>query len=282
MVERTRAVRGVPVPTFIYGTAWKEERTARLVGEALSAGFRGIDTANQPRHYREDGVGRALGDAARGDGPDPDGVFVQTKFTYPSGQDHRIPYDPDAPVGKQVAESFRSSLGHLGLERIDGYLLHGPSRRRGLGAADREAWRAMEALHEAGDARLIGVSNVTAGQLEELRDFARIPPALVQNRCFARTRWDAEVRALCADEETAYQGFSLLTANGPVLADPGVRRIAERHGRTVPQVIFRFALELGIVPLTGTTDPEHMRRDLEVYDFELAADEVRAIEVAGV
>lgn len=278
MTGRVRDVQDVEVPTFLYGTAWKEDRTAPLVERALAAGFRGIDTANQPRHYDEEGVGRALAAASRGGGPARRDLFVQTKFTYPRGQDHRVPYDPRAPVAEQVEASFRSSLDHLGLERIDSYLLHGPSRPRGLGEADREAWRAMEFVHETGGARLLGVSNFGPGQLEELCRFSRVRPAFVQNRCFARTGWDAAVREVCEARGIVYQAFSLLTANPEALAHPVVRAVARRHGRTVPQVIFRFALDTGMVPLTGTTDPRHMREDLEVYGFSLDPEEVREVE----
>lgn len=281
MVDRERDVRGVPVPTFLYGTAWKEERTERLVRLALREGFRGVDTANQRRHYHEAGVGRALRAAFAAGELVREEVFLQTKFTHLAGQDHRLPYEPDAPVASQVEHSFRSSLEHLGVERLDSYVLHGPSQRRGLHPDDREAWRAMEALHEAGGARLLGVSNVAPDQLEELLDVARVPPAFVQNRCFARLGWDAPVRALCWEHGVVYQAFSLLTANGEVLRHPDVRSIATRHGRTVPQVIFRFALEVGMIPLTGTTDPEHMREDLEVYGFELAERERQTIAGAG-
>ena len=281
MIDRTRTVRDASVPTFIYGTAWKEELTGPLVARALHAGFRGIDTANQRKHYHEAGVGVALSRSFERGELERDEVFVQTKFTFPPGQDHRIPYDPHARVGEQVEQSFASSLEHLGVERVDSYVLHGPSVPSGLGEADREAWRAMEALHEAGKTRLIGVSNVRPDQLELLCDFAAIPPAFVQNRCFGRMGWDAEVRRICDERDIVYQGFSLLTANPEVLGRPLLADMAERHDRTRPQLIFRFALQLGIIPLTGTKDPRHMEQDLEVYDFELTEAEVAAIERMG-
>lgn len=277
-IERETTVASVRVPTFLYGTAWKEERTRELVTEALEAGFRGIDTANQRRHYREEAVGQALAETAKGTGPDRGELFVQTKFTHPAGQGERPPYDPDAPPAEQVRQSVRSSLQHLGVERLDSYLLHAPSQRSGLGEADREAWRAMEEMHEEGRTRLLGVSNVLPDQLRELCDFARVQPAFVQNRCRARLGWDASVREVCSERRVVYQAFSLLTANQRVLEHEVVRGIAERHGRSVPQVIFRFALALGMIPLTGTTDRDHMRQDLEVYEFDLEENEVEAIE----
>jgi diketogulonate reductase-like aldo/keto reductase len=278
MPDRTLLIDDVAVPRFLYGTAWKEERTQPLTELALRLGFRGIDTANQRRHYDEAAVGRAVaaslpgGLLARGD------LFLQTKFTFRPGQDHRLPYDASAPVRIQVEQSFARSLEHLGTEVIDSYVLHGPSQRVGLGTADWEAWRAMEALHAGGRARLLGVSNVTLEQLRSLCEGARVRPRFVQNRCYADRGWDRAVRAYCAANGLVYQGFSLLTANRTALACPEVARIARRHGRSVAQVVFRFALDVGMVPLTGTTDAAHMRADLEVFDFRLEPTEVEQIE----
>src|SRR5258706_13729845 len=115
------------VPAFLYGTAWKGERTSALTELALRAGFLAIDTANQRKHYFEAGVGEALtrsyeaGIVRRSD------VFLQTKFTYREGQDDRLPYDPAAPVSRQVAQSMASSLEHLCNDHVDSYVLHGPS-----------------------------------------------------------------------------------------------------------------------------------------------------------
>src|SRR5205823_8928253 len=141
--------------------------------------------------------------------------------------------------------------------------------REGLVPADWEAWRAMEAVHDSGRARLLGVSNVSVEQLRQLCRQARVRPRFVQNRCYAALGWDRGVREFCAAHGLVYQGFSLLTANREVLARPEMARIAERHGRTVSQIVFRFALDVGMVPLTGTTDAAHMRADLEVFDFRL-------------
>jgi diketogulonate reductase-like aldo/keto reductase len=277
-MESTLSIDGVRVPRFLYGTAWKEDETERLTRLALRQGFRGIDTANQRKHYHEAAVGRAVA-AALADGVvTRDQLFLQTKFTFRRGQDHRLPYDPDAPVATQVGQSFASSLEHLGTGTIDSYVLHGPDQRDGLGAADWEAWRAMEALHQSGRARLLGVSNVGLDQLRLLCAGARVRPRFVQNRCYAALGWDREIRAFCAAEGVVYQGFSLLTANRAALSHPEVRRIAARHGRGVAAVVFRFALEVGMAPLTGTTDPEHMRSDLEVFDFRLDQDELAVID----
>ena len=263
---------------FLYGTAWKEERTQAVVEEALVTGFRGIDTANQRKHYFEAGVGAALAVAMPRLGIDRDALFLQTKFTYVEGQDARLPYDPASNFPIQVRQSFASSLAHLGVETLDSFLLHGPRTWTGLSRADLEVWRTMEELQREGRARSIGVSNVTAEQLAALCRFAEVRPAFVQNRCFARLGWDREVRAVCRHEGVVYQGFSLLTANRAELASHTVGAIAERHGATRAQVIFAFALALGMICLTGTTDPRHMREALAAADLELSPGEIDALE----
>jgi diketogulonate reductase-like aldo/keto reductase len=270
--------RGVKVPTFLYGTAWKEGATEQLVALALESGFLGIDTANQRRHYFEEGVGHAVGRALAARKLQRGDLFLQSKFTYVSSQDHRLPYDPQASHAVQVEQSFQSSLAHLHTDYLDSYLLHGPASGRGLTPADWEAWGAMENLQEAGRVRLIGVSNFSLEQLQLLLKNADIKPAFVQNRCYARTGWDAEVRALCRAHGILYQGFSLLTANLAALGRGEMREIAERRSCTVEQAVFRFALQVGMIPLTGTTDPRHMSEDLAVYRLELADEEVELIK----
>jgi len=276
-VDRT----GVPIPAFLYGTAWKDERTARLTRGAIEAGFRGIDTANQRRHYFEQGVGDAIGELCRDGRLARGDLFLQTKFTYAGGQDHRLPYDPQADLPTQVRQSFASSLRHLRTDHVDSYILHGPSVARGLSDADRDVWREMEALCREGKTRFIGVSNVNLGQLRTLLQAAEIPPRFVQNRCFAVSGWDRDMRAFCVEHDIIYQGFSLLTANPHVLRDPEMTDLAARYHRSVAQVIFRFAQQSGILPLTGTTDSGHMREDLDSSTFALTEDDLRLIEAVG-
>jgi diketogulonate reductase-like aldo/keto reductase len=269
------------IPAFLYGTAWKEERTASLVRAAVQAGFRGIDTANQRRHYFEQAVGDALEELYQDGRLTRQDLFLQTKFTYAGGQDHRLPYDPQADFPTQVRQSFASSLQHLRTDSLDSYVLHGPSVARGLSDADYQVWKEMEALCREGKTTFIGVSNVSLGQLRMLVQAAEIPPRFVQNRCFAVTQWDREVREFCAAQSIIYQGFSLLTANPQLFREPDMIKLARRHQKTAAQVIFRFAQQVGMLPLTGTTDDSHMREDLESSTFQLAEEEVRLIEGLG-
>jgi len=269
------------IPAFLYGTAWKEERTAPLVRAAVQAGFRGIDTANQRRHYFEQAVGDALEELYQDGRLTRQDLFLQTKFTYAGGQDHRLPYDPQADFPTQVRQSCASSLQHLRTDSLDSYVLHGPSVARGLSDADYQVWKEMEALCREGKTTFIGVSNVSLGQLRTLVQAAEIPPRFVQNRCFAVTQWDRDVREFCAAQNIIYQGFSLLTANSQLFREPDMIKLARRHQKTVAQVIFRFAQQVGMLPLTGTTDDRHMREDLESSTFQLAEEEVRLIEGLG-
>ncbi len=266
------------VPDFLYGTAWKEDRTPHLTELALRMGFRGIDTANQRRHYFEAGVGQGLAAAyAAGVVRRPD-VFLQTKFTFQPGQDHRLPYDPEASLSVQVAQSLASSLEHLGTDYVDSYVLHGPWSAFGWSNADGEAWEAMCNERDAGRARFLGVSNVSLRQLQQMVAAHAEGPTFVQNRCFARLKWDSDLRLFCQERNIAYQGFSLLTANVEVLQDPRLEDIAASMNATPAQVVFSFARAVGMLPMTGTSNPEHMSQDLASRDVALAPETVRAIE----
>ncbi len=273
-LDRYMHHRGVPVPTFIYGTAWKEDRSEALTRLALATGFRGIDTANQRRHYDEAGVGAAIGRVLSAGELKREELFLQSKFTYAVAQDHRLPYDPAADFTRQVVQSVESTLTHLHTDHLDAYLLHGPLQPYILSRADWEVWRAMEALQREGKIRLLGISNVQPGQLDLLLDGAAVKPAFVQNRCFARTGWDAEVRARCTAHDIVYQGFSLLTANARELNSPKVEQIARSHNCSSARVIFRFAQQMGMIPLTGTTRQVHMQEDLGCYEIDLNAAEL--------
>ncbi|GJL63492.1 MAG: D-xylose reductase III [Nitrospirales bacterium] len=275
------AYNDVAVPSFMYGTAWKKDTTAQLVQLAVTSGFKAIDTANQIIHYQEALVGEALLALAE-QGVKRETLFLQTKFTPIGGQDHRTPYDVSADITTQVAQSFQSSLEHLHTEYVDSYVLHGPYSRGGLGAEDWEVWAAIENIYQSGKAKTIGVSNVSAGQLRLLCEKSKIKPMIVQNRCYAVLGWDKEVREICNEHKIIYQGFSLLTANQDFWADPQVRTIAERLGAGPAQVIFRFAQQIGMLPLTGTTNQQHMKEDLAIEQFVLTPEEVQSIEMIAV
>lgn len=263
---------------FLYGTAWKEDRTAALVELALRAGFRAIDTANQRRHYFEEGVGQGLAAAYRAGLVTRNDLFLQTKFTYQRGQDHRLPYDPAASLSDQVAQSMASSLEHLATDHVESYVLHGPSSNHDWTDDDAEVWEAMRKERDAGRTRLLGVSNVSLGHLQQMAAGGIELPAFVQNRCYASLGWDRAVRTFCSEHKIAYQGFSLLTANPEVLQHPSIVRLAATASATPAQIVFAFSRIVGMLPLTGTSNAEHMKQDLESRNVSLTTEAVHAIE----
>lgn len=270
--------QGAPIPHVLYGTAWKEERTEGLTALALEAGFRGIDTANQRKHYFEVAVGKAVRSAIAAGRVTRGELFLQSKFTFQGGQDHRLPYDPAASTATQVQQSFKSSLEHFATDYLDSFVLHGPNTRGTLTPADIEAWRAIEALAQSGQARFIGVSNFTLEQLRELLGLAKVAPRFLQNRCYAKHGWDRAVRKLCAEHGVIYQGFSLLTANRAELQTAPFAALCKRTGRTAAELVFAFARQVGMLPLTGTSSAEHMRLDLAALELPLEPADIELIE----
>jgi diketogulonate reductase-like aldo/keto reductase len=261
---------------ILYGTAWKQDDTERLVRRAIETGFRGIDTACQPKHYNEAGVGAGIA-ACLNAKLKREQLYLQTKFTPVPGQEpRRIPYDAAAPLAEQVAQSSAASLANLRTEYLDCLLLHSPLSDP---AQTAEVWQAMEALVDSGRVRQLGVSNCYG--LEPLRALcaaARIQPMVLQNRFHAETGYDRELRAFCASRHIVYQSFWTLTANPQLLAHETVRTLARHYGRTAAQILFRYLTQIGIVPLTGTRSPAHMRQDLAIFDFELTAPQCAAMD----
>lgn len=274
------AYNQVSIPAFMYGTAWKKDATTELVQQAVAAGFTAIDTANQLIHYQEALVGEALLALAK-EGTPRERLFLQTKFTPVNGQDHRTPYDAQADLTTQVTQSFESSLAHLHTDYLDSYVLHGPYYRRGLGVEDWEVWAAIEKLYESGRTKMIGISNVSADQLRLLCERAVHKPMVVQNRCYAALGWDQDVRDICRTQGIIYQGFSLLTANRDIFSDPDVRTMAAKYGMGLAQLVFRFAMQMGMLPLTGTTDQQHMAEDLRSDQFTISTEDLQRLETVG-
>jgi diketogulonate reductase-like aldo/keto reductase len=262
-------------PTIIYGTAWKKGETSRLVESAIRQGFRGIDTACQPKHYDEAGVGAGVA-AALNDELSRRDLYLQTKFTPESGQDPaRIPYDPTAPLPAQVAQSFAASLRNLQTDYLDCLVLHSPMDSA---ARTLEVWRAMESLVAAGGVRQLGISNCELAELRDLHHSARIKPAVVQNRFYAETGYDREIRAFCRNQQIRYQSFWTLSANPKVLAHATVTGLASNYGRTAAQILFRYLTQIDVSPLIGTRSAAHMREDLAIFEFTLADSECAAVD----
>ncbi|CUF79964.1 aldo-keto reductase, putative [Bodo saltans] len=168
-------------PRIIYGTAWKKTDTPRLVFEALSAGFRGIDTACQPRHYREDLVGAGLAQAIVKGVVKREEVFLQTKFSPIDAHDaSTIPYDPKAAIEDQVRTSVQVSLKNLQTSYIDSIVLHSPLPTLELTV---RAWKVLEEFVDQGIIHQLGVSNeYNASRFQQLYEAVRVKPKALQNR----------------------------------------------------------------------------------------------------
>lgn len=264
------------MPRIMYGTAWKKDQTARLVEKAVRYGFSGIDTACQPKHYHEAGVGEALA-ALQAQGLRRENIFLQTKFTPLAGQDpDRVPYHPDAPLPEQVAQSFATTQKNLGTDHVDSLVLHSPLSRWDQLLI---VWRAMEAIHDRGGARQLGISNCYDPVLfQRLHQEARVKPSVLQNRFYADTGYDKELRAFCRERGIVYQSFWTLTANPHILQSRVVQDLARKHQRSAEQIFFRFLTQIGIVPLTGTTSDQHMQDDLSIFDFKIEAESLPGFE----
>ncbi len=266
---------GVKMPRIIYGTAWKKDRTGDLVVKAIQTGFRGIDTACQPKHYNEALVGTAL-QRLKSHGIEREELFLQTKFTPLSGQDPRqMPYDMNAPVEFQVAQSFEASKKNLQTEYVDSLVLHSPMAPHAL---LMKAWNAMEKIQKTGGARQLGISNCYDPEVfRSLYADANVKPAVVQNRFYQETGYDTNLRHWCSNHGVIYQSFWTLTANPQILASNTVRSIAQKYKKTEAQIFFRYLSQSGIVPLTGTSSEQHMREDLSIFDFELSSEDLKNV-----
>jgi diketogulonate reductase-like aldo/keto reductase len=263
------------MPSLIYGTAWKKEHTADLVVQAVLSGFRGIDTACQPKHYNEPLVGEAI-KRLRSHGIHREELFVQTKFTPLSGQDpQRVPYDPNKPLDAQVAHSFEVSKRNLGTEYIDSFVLHSPLFPY---SNLLSVWGAMEGIFNSGGAGQIGISNCYDLELlKRLYDDATVKPSVVQNRFYSESGYDVDLRKWCSEHAIRYQSFWSLTANPHILGSQIVAVLAEKYTRTPAQILYRYLNHVGITPLIGSTSKIHIDQDLAIFEFELNVAEIDSI-----
>lgn len=262
------------IPAFVYGTAWKKDATADLVYRALNAGFTGIDTANQPKHYQEDLVGSGLRKALQEGKIKRTNIYLQTKFTGVPGQDpNNIPYDPKDPVPKQVQDSVKSSLQHLRsggdqFDEVDGsyidtLLLHSPMSTI---AETMEVWETLEGF-VPGTIRNLGISNCDLFTLMDICERANIKPAVVQNRFYPATKFDIGLRKFCREKSIIYQSFWTLTANPMLVWSVEVGQLANRLQISPQAALYCLVLGLGnTVVLNGTKQDSRMRADLEAVE----------------
>jgi len=263
------------MPKMIYGTAWKKEETSRLVKEALTLGFRAIDTACQPRHYREDLVGLALEDTFA-HGLKREDVFIQTKFTPLNGQDRdNMPYFASDDVLTQLEKSFMKSKENLKVDVIDSYLIHSPFSPMEDFVS---VYRTMEEYVEVGQVKQIGLCNCYDIQMfSYLYDIAKVKPKVLQNRFYADSSYDKELREFCKHKNISYQSFWSLSANPHILISKEVLLLCKKYNKTSAQVFYRFLQQINITPLNGTTSQKHMTEDLDIVSFFLEKEEINTV-----
>jgi diketogulonate reductase-like aldo/keto reductase len=272
-----KTLAGVEMPRLIYGTAWKKEKTTNLVVQAVLQGFRGIDTACQPKHYREDLVGEALNILAKDHNFSRDSLFIQTKFTPLSGQDlSSVPYDPSASLSDQVLQSLEKSLSNLKSEYIDSLLIHSPM----VNYSDTlQVWKIFEEFVNQGKVKQIGISNIyKLDLLKKIWLDSSIKPSVIQNRFYRDSFYDYDIRKFCKEKGIIYQSFWTLTANPDIVNSSNVKSISNKRGCTNEQIIFKLLVQLGYAPLTGTTSQIHMKQDLDVLEMDdLTTEDIKNI-----
>lgn len=256
------------LPSILYGTAWKKERTAQFVLMAIAAGLRGIDTACQPRHYHEKFVGDGLAQAMRDFSLTREAFFLQTKFTPLSGQDpQNIPYQIKASLREQIGQSIQKSLENLQTSYLDSLLVHSPLERWD---DMMEAWKTLEKFVEQGVLRRIGLSNCyNAEYFSHFYQQVRIKPSFLQNRFYRESGYDKELRHFCQQEQITYQSFWTISANPHLLQSKTIIDLAKKYQQSPPQILFKYLQQNRILPLCGTTSPLHLAEVAKLDDFQL-------------
>lgn len=268
---RAAGAEATAIPTFLYGTAWKKDRTADLVYQALCAGFTGIDTAAQPKHYREGLVGEGIRRALSEGKVKRQNLYVQTKYTSVGGQDPAsMPYDPKSSITEQVHASIKSSLHNLRTSDepgsgenktyLDALVLHSPLPTM---EQTMEAWRACEE-YVPDKIHNLGISNCTLPVLSKLCHEAKVKPAVVQNRFYRETEFEILLRQFCRDNDIVFQSFWTLTANPDLVFSSEAGTLATKLRISPQAALYCLVLGLGnTVILNGTKNQSRMREDLQ-------------------
>ena len=254
---------GVAMPALGLGTSpMGDEEAEATVAAAIRAGYRLIDTAEN--YGNERGVGRGI----RASGIDRDDVFVTTKFN-----ERWHGFD-------EAQQAFANSVERLGLERIDLLLIHWPNPKK-----DRyvDAWRGLVQLLEDGKVRAIGVSNFKPVHLDRLLGETGVAPHVNQVQLDPRIPRENE-RSHHAAHGIVTESWSPIDAGGDLLADATIGDVARAHGKTPAQVVLRWHVQLGLVPIPKTSKPERLAENIDVFDFELRSaemDELAALDRHG-
>jgi 2,5-diketo-D-gluconate reductase A len=254
-VPTVKLNNGVEIPQLGFGVWQVPDNTVTdVVRTAIEVGYRSIDTAML--YGNEAGVGKAIAQA----GVRRDELFITTKL-WNSYQG----YD-------STLTAFDESLARLGLDYVDLYLIHWPAPAKGRFV---DSWKALEKLLADGRTRAIGVSNFHIPHLRRLSEQTGTVPAINQVELHPNLI-QSDLRAYHAEHGIATEAWSPL-AQGNLLADEAIGSLAEKYGKSPAQVILRWHLELGNVVIPKSVTPARIRQNFEVFDFELAEDDVHAL-----
>jgi diketogulonate reductase-like aldo/keto reductase len=246
---------GVSMPLLGLGVYLMQpgRETYHAVKTALETGYRLVDTASFYRNEQD--VGRAVRDSSIR----REEVFITTKLW---NEDHG--YD-------SAMRAFDASLKRLGLGYVDLYLIHFP-----VPNLREDSWRALERILESGRARAIGVSNYTVGHLKELLGQSGVRPAVNQVE-FSPFLYQRDLLEFCNKSRIQVEAYAPLTA-GERLLDPRIVAIAKKHGRTNAQVLLRWAIQHELVVIPKSSHAERIAENVQIFDFELGADEISALD----
>ena len=255
---------GVEIPKIGLGT-WliDNDDVVQAVKDAIAIGYRHIDTAQA--YGNEAGVAEAI----RASGVNRDQLFLTTKLA------------AEVKTYDEAVKAIDGSLATMGLDRLDLMLIHSPQPWQQFGGDDRwlegnrEAWRALEDAHEAGKLRAIGVSNFERDDLENILASCTVKPHV--NQLLAHiSNTPHELIRYSQEQGILVEAYSPI-AHGELLKNQQVREIADRYGMTVPQLSIRYTLQLGLLPLPKTANPQHMRSNADV-DFEISDEDIETLK----
>lgn len=251
-MRSVRLSNGVSMPILGLGTWAIDEHEARsVVQEALSIGYRLIDTASM--YGNEAGVGAAIAESRI----PRDEIFLTTKLW---------PTDFSNPM-----RAFEQSLKRLGMSSIDLYLIHWP--KDGM---PKDVWQTLERIYEDKRVRAIGISNFEVADMEELFTYARVRPAINQVK-FSVFDFRRDLLDYCEAQHIALEAYSPLT-RGVSLSDPTLLELAAHYKKTPAQIMLRWCLEHNVITIPKSSNPERLRENFDLFDFEIAAEHMRELD----